>query len=149
MSFKMEKNNINEILNVLETKGKKALFECGLKAETYAKENCPVDTGFLRNSITFALSGEGTNISSYSDDAHTKSGSYAGIISDTGEMQMVLGSNVEYAPYIEFGTGRGAESGGRQTAFAGGFGHGGRPFIRPAISDHVDMYKKIMQSNLR
>ena len=57
----------------------KALEQCGLLAETYAKMICPVDTGRLRNSITHAQLDEKTE---------------------------VIGSNVKYAPYVELGTRR-------------------------------------------
>lgn len=50
----------------------------GLKAEGYAKDDCPVDTGRLRNSITNKVVKEGeTNVGCY------------------------IGSNVEYASKIE------------------------------------------------
>lgn len=54
-----------------------ALNDSCLLVENTAKENCPVDSGQLRNSITSNVSGE------------------------TGE----VGTNVEYAPYVEYGTG--------------------------------------------
>ena len=50
---------------------KRALEICGGKAETYAKQLCPVDTGNLRNSITHKPEGTDTE---------------------------VIGTNVEYAP---------------------------------------------------
>ena len=49
----------------------------GGKAETYAKQLCPVDTGRLRNSITHAQVDEDTE---------------------------VIGTNVKYAPFGELGT---------------------------------------------
>ena len=49
----------------------------GGKAETYAKQLCPVDTGRLRNSITHAQVDEDTE---------------------------VIGTNVKYAPFVELGT---------------------------------------------
>lgn len=59
----------------------KLLSRRAIRVETRAKELCPVDTGRLRSSITWALG----------RDAH---GLYADI-----------GTNVFYAPFIEFGTG--------------------------------------------
>ena len=50
-----------------------ALEAIGLTAERHAKENCPVDTGRLRNSISHAVDG---------NDAY-------------------IGTNVEYAVYVE------------------------------------------------
>ena len=52
---------------------------CGGKAESYAKQLCPVDTGRLRNSITHQQI-----------DAKTE----------------VIGTNVKYAPFVELGTKR-------------------------------------------
>lgn len=57
------------------------LEACGLIAETYAKQESPVDTGRLRNSI-----------------AHTV---------DDEEPAAYIGTNVEYAIYQELGTSRG------------------------------------------
>ena len=53
------------------------LEEVGLTAEGYAKKKCPVDTGRLRNSITHEL------------DADAKA--------------VYIGTNVEYAIYVEKG----------------------------------------------
>lgn len=109
-----------------------ALEECGLIAEGYAKENCPVDTGNLRNSITHQVNAE--------------------------EGEMIIGSAVEYAPYIELGTGIYAtEGGGRQTPWAWQdskgdwhMTHGNRaqPFLKPAIADHMEEYNKIINAAL-
>jgi hypothetical protein len=55
----------------------RGLEACGMVAETYAKQECPVDTGRLRNSI-----------------AHTV---------DESEKAAYIGTNVEYGPYIEYG----------------------------------------------
>jgi len=52
------------------------LQKSGFTVEGQAKENAPVDTGRLRSSIT----------------------------SRVAEHQVFIGSNVEYAPYVEFGT---------------------------------------------
>ena len=53
----------------------RALEAIGLTAEGYAKENCPVDTGRLRNSISHAVK--------------------------TEEQAAYIGTNVEYAKYAE------------------------------------------------
>ena len=81
-----------------------ALEECGLAAEGYAKRLCPVDTGRLRNSIT-----------------HT-----------ADEDTAYVGTNVEYAPYVEMGTSRTRA----------------QPFIKPAVMDHTREYKQIIESRL-
>ena len=53
-NFKITKNNIKEILESMHDQIETALTECGMDAESYAKKECPVDTGRLRNSITFS-----------------------------------------------------------------------------------------------
>ena len=72
------KDNSQQILSALEKGIKNALEAIGLTAETYAKKATPVDTGRLRNSISHTVDGEAAYI----------------------------GSNVEYAPYVELGTSR-------------------------------------------
>ena len=100
---------------------------------TYAKEiitaKKAVDTGRLRNSITHATahySGAGT----YSDN-EGKSYSDATAKSSPRDNEVYIGTNVEYGPYIEFGT-------SRKNGAA-------RPFLRPAAMNHTDEYKKIVE----
>ena len=71
-------SNVNDILSALEKGKRNALTAIGATAETYAKKATPVDTGRLRNSISHSVDGEAAYI----------------------------GSNVEYAPYVELGTSR-------------------------------------------
>lgn len=88
----------------------KALRLVGGQAERLAKEIISemgaVDTGFLRNSITFALDGEQANVSEYQDDAENQQGEYHGEADENsdGTRSVMIGSNVYYAPYIEYGT---------------------------------------------
>lgn len=99
MAFKSYKS---EVLQALEQKISAGLEVIGGKAESYAKEICPVDTGRLRNSITHAQAGKDTE---------------------------VIGTNMEYGPYVELGT-------HKQAA---------QPFLRPAAEGHGSEYKAIMQ----
>lgn len=82
-----------------------ALEAVGLQAEGYAKKLCPVDTGNLRNSITHR----------------------------TEENNEVIGTNVEYAPYVELGTQRTKA----------------QPFLKPAAADHTGEYEKIIEQYLK
>lgn len=84
----------------------RALEEIGLAAEGYAKRACPVDTGNLRNSITHAV--------------------------ESAEDAVYVGTDVEYAPYVEMGT--------RRTA--------AQPFLRPAATEHGSTYRDILRRNL-
>ena len=97
---------------------KKALEEIGIEAEGHAKE---IDTGRLRNSTTWAVGGENPNASGYS-----------GIAPKKDEPCVYIGTNVHYAPYIEFGTNK----------------MPARAFIRPAVEDFGDQYKEIVENNL-
>ena len=72
------KDNSEQVLSALEKGKRNALTAIGATAETYAKKATPVDTGRLRNSISHAVDGEA----------------------------VYIGSNVEYAPYVELGTSR-------------------------------------------
>lgn len=104
-----------------EAQIKRALTIMGETAEGYAKLKCPVDTGRLRNSITHEVNTDGKFVR--------------------------IGTNVEYAPYVEFGTGRNAHSG-----MGGNQSRGGQkpqPYLRPAIADHVSEYKEIAERELR
>lgn len=121
-----------EVYKELEAACQRALEKCGLVAEGHAKKMCPVDTGNLRNSIT-----------------HT--------VTDSGERAAYVGTNSEYGVYVECGTGV-YYPGGRQTPWvyqdAKGdwhLTHGQRaqPYIKPAVADHADQYKKIIESELK
>ena len=64
-----------------------------------------VDTGRLRGSISHAV----------------------------GDKEVFIGTNVEYAPYVELGTHKMAA----------------RPFLRNAISHYTDDYKRIIEEGLK
>ena len=127
------KDYSEEVLNELEDAVKVALKVCGETAETYAKKACPVDTGLLKNSITYALAGEKPAVSSYKANKGDGHGSYSGTApSDgSGSYSVCLGTNVEYAETVELGKG--------QTK---------QPYISPAIKDHADKYRQIIKKYL-
>ena len=95
-----------------------ALNEACMVVEKDAKQRCPVDDGTLRGSIT----------------------------SEVEDNQGIVGTNVEYAPYVEFGTGLFAANGdGRQTPWtyrdAKGewhttVGQHPQPFLQPALDNN-------------
>lgn len=124
-------DNSKEVLAAMHEAAARALEKCGLVAEGYAKNLCPVDTGNLRNSITHTV--------------------------DEQEQAAVIGTNNEYAAYVELGTGKYAE-GGRPTPWvyqdAKGnwhMTHGQRaqPFLKPAVADHAAQYRDILESELK
>lgn len=100
-------NNLPLFQSAYQKALQNGLDAIGMTAETHAKKDAPVDTGRLRNSITYAV--------------------------DTGEKAVYIGTNVEYAPYVELGT-------SRQKA---------QPFLRPAATEHSEQYKRIMEAALK
>ena len=136
-------DNSAEILNALDQASAKIMTMIGIKAEKYAKALCPVGTpestgikgyrgGTLRNSITFNV---------------TSSGSSA---------ELSVGTNVEYAPYVELGTGPyftpPPEWEQFDTAKGSGIGKGyvrPRPYLRPAIEDHIKEYADLAKTELK
>lgn len=156
-------DNSSLIEEELESAVLRALTKCGLTAEGYAKMLCTVDTGLLRNSITYALSGQPPAISSYTADKADKSGekkkgTYSGTAPNASgdEMSVYIGSNCEYAPYVELGTGQ-HYAGGRPTRWTYSDEHGqqhitggntAKPFLKPAIADHIEEYKNIIKQEL-
>lgn len=133
MSVKLT-DNTKQAIEEMEEALLRGLEKCGLAAEGYAKKLAePVDTGNLRNSITHKVVPE--------------------------EPAVYVGTNTEYAPYVEFGTGEHAEGGGgRPTSWVyqdakGNWhttrGQKPRPFIKPSIADHGPTYKAILEEELR
>ena len=139
MNINITESHVDEVISALNAAKPKILETIGLKAEKYAKALCPVGTvestgkkgyrgGTLRNSITHQI-----------DD-------------DT----VSIGSNVEYAPYVELGTGPNFTPPPEWESFdvptSKGTGHGyvrPRPYLRPAIEDHLDEYKDIIENELK
>ena len=100
-------SNVDRAIKAKDAAINRALEKIGGKCETEAKKICPVDTGRLRASIT-----------------HVRSTSEK----DTE----IVGTNVEYAPYVELGT-------RYQRA---------QPYLRPAVENHVQEYKEIVEKEL-
>lgn len=104
MSYSI-KDNSKEVLEALAEAKKRGLEAIGITAEGHAKKITPVDTGRLRNSIGHA----------------------------TDDEAAYIGSNVEYAPYVELGS-RGRE---------------GKHMLQRAATEHADEYKRIMEDALK
>lgn len=122
-----------------------ALEACGAlavgKAVDYANTASPkpvVDTGLLRNSITYALGGEIPKKQIYSASKKKKgvkqSGRYEGQApaDGKGRRTLYIGSNVYYFVYNELGTTK----------------MGARPMLRPALEKHVSEYKQLIEQVL-
>lgn len=126
----------DEVLSALDASLARGLEKCGLVAEGYAKKLCnspgKFGTGALRNSIT-----------------HT--------VTNSGERAAYVGTNSEYGVYVECGTGI-YYPGGRQTPWvyqdAKGdwhltHGQRAKPFIKPAVAEHGEQYKRIIEAELK
>jgi len=90
--------------------------------ESAAKLRCPVDTGNLRGSITHKVKRK--------------------------ELCVNIGTNVEYAPFIEFGSGekrinQGFKGLGKSSGKSGGKA---QPFLRPALYESKSAIRQIMRS---
>ena len=99
------KDNTKEVLSALEKAIERGLEAIGLTAEGHAKKETPVDTGRLRNSISHAVE----------------------------DKSAYIGTNVEYAPYIELG------ARGRQ----------GKHMLQRAATEHTAEYKRLLEDSIK
>lgn len=104
--LEIRENNTEQVAAALNFAIAKALTKIGQQAEGNAKLICPTDTGRLKNSITNQI--------------------------DMQENAVYIGTNVEYAPYVELGTRR----------------QDPHPYLRPAAADHADEYRAILKGCL-
>jgi len=107
-----------------------SLMKIGERGAEKADANAPIDTGLLHNSITYALGGKPPAKQGYSADSGGKTGTYSGTHGGTDE-EVYIGTNVKYAPYVEFGHGVRAESGMGGNPKIGGVP--ANPFLRSAL----------------
>ena len=107
---------------------------CAL-VERSAKEKAPKGSGELRRSITSKIEGSGT------------------------ELQGIIYTPLEYAPYVEYGTGLFAENGGRQDVpwcykddegnWHTTSGMHPQPFMRPAFNENREQILRIFKEALK
>lgn len=121
-------DNSDEILRLFKDTSLKALERCGLQGEGYAKDLCPVDLGDLKNSISHK----------------------------TAENEAYIGTNKEYGPYVELGTGK-YTAGGRPTPWVyqdanGNWHHTdgqrAQPYLKPAVANHKQTYINIIKDEM-
>lgn len=151
-------DNSGKVLDATDEAIEKILEAWGIEIEKNAKlelENAPkrIDTGLLRNSITFAISGKAPRISHYRGTEESKyaerrkkgipTGSYSGIApSDSKDKKAVyIGTNVEYAIPIH--------EGARGGIFGSGKSLKPNRFLKNACEKNQnklkDMAKKILE----
>ena len=139
--IKVEKDLREQLLKATEEQIALALEACGSAVERNASDYCPVETGFLRNSITYALGGEKPEKTSYRADKHDKQGKikeghYDGTApkDSIGKRSVIIGSNLPYARKMEFG--------GSKVKAPNGY-------LRIAITRHLDEYKNLITNILK
>lgn len=101
-------SNVDEVTEALEEKVEAWLEAIGLDAEGTAAQKAPVDTGRLKDSISHAVV--------------------------PSEKAVYIGTNVEYAPYQEFGTSRGVP---------------GKHFLQFGATAHQSEYKSLLEEQLK
>ena len=133
------RDNTEEVLNALEAAIRRGNEAIGMTAERHAKKKCPVDTGRLRNSITYALAGEETHVKSYkankkkAGEKERKTYTYEGTADGKKGSGVYIGTNVEYAVFVE----NGAQ--GRTAVH----------FLQDAAANHSDEYKRLMEDSMK
>lgn len=136
LSFKIVKDDSIKCIKLKDKAVLLALTEMGLEMERSAKQHeTRVDTGLLRNSITYALDGSGAAIGEYHADKGGGSGSYSGTTpaEGGGKRAVYVGTNVEYAGFVENGT-------SKMTA---------TPFIGPAVNGQNGKFAAILEKHMR
>lgn len=142
MKIKLEFNedDVNRIIKELEWETTDSMstlltFKKALaKVERSAKQKAPKDTGALRRSITSKVEREGDDFVGY------------------------VFTPLEYAPYVEYGTGLFAESGGRKDVpwnyqddkgeWHSTSGQKPQPFMRPALQENREEILRILKRDM-
>lgn len=99
------KDNTEQVLSAMEKAIERGLESIGLTAESYAKKITPFNTGRLRNSITHA----------------------------TEDKAAYVGTNVEYAQFVELG------ANGRKA----------HHMLQRAATEHTAEYKRLMEDSIK
>lgn len=130
---------LEEVLNSLEELADGAKYEAALGracalVEREAKTKAPKDTGALARSIESKIEKDGD------------------------EIRGVVFTPLEYAPYVEYGTGLFAEDGGRRDVpwnyqddkgeWHSTSGQKPQPFMRPALDENREQILRILKEGL-
>lgn len=116
----IREDNAEYIANAISRGLAKALDRIGAAMQSHAQQLCPVDTGRLRNSITYKLGGGGFGFPGH------------GASLGSGDNTITVGTDVEYAAYVELGTSRMAA----------------RPYLLPAATEYADEYRRIVEGEI-
>lgn len=136
----IEIRNLDEVLAAIDEMGdttrvRQAFGKACAVVERAAKEKAPKDTGELRRSITSRIE------------------------ENNGKLEGVIFTPLEYAPYVEYGTGLFAEQGGRQDVpwnyqddqgeWHRTSGQHPQPFMRPALNENREKIIRILKEALK
>ena len=134
--IELQLKNLDGVLAAIEEIGntdgvKQALGKACAVVERSAKEKAPKDTGELRRSITSRVEER------------------------DGKIEGIIFTPLEYAPYVEYGTGLFAENGGRKDVpwcykddkgeWHTTSGQHPQPFMRPALNENREMIIRILK----
>lgn len=139
MRIEFDVTNLNAVLDAIDDIGdgqqlRSALGRACALLEREAKQKAPKDTGALRRSITSKIETE------------------------NGELVGIVYTPLEYAPYVEYGTGLFAESGGRTDVpwnyqddegnWHTTSGQKPQPFMRPALDENRENVIRILKEGI-
>lgn len=139
MRIEFDITNLNAVLDAIDDIGdgqqlRSALGRACALLEREAKQKAPKDTGALRRSITSKIETE------------------------NGELVGIVYTPLEYAPYVEYGTGLFAESGGRTDVpwnyqddegnWHTTSGQKPQPFMRPALDENREKVIRILKEGI-
>lgn len=135
MKLKFEVENADSLQLLDEIALRNAMGRAMAIVERSAKEKAPKDTGALRRSITSEIGYEG------------------------GELVGTVFTPLEYAPYVEYGTGLFAEKGGRKDVpwcyqddkgeWHTTSGQKPQPFMRPALNENREEIVRMIKEALK
>ena len=132
MSVKVKvTDNSDAVRRAFREKVQLALKIVGEAAVGYAIEDVPVDTSRLKNSLTFATSTK-IGVAGNTEVNHAQDSTPRAL---PPENVVCIGTNVEYAQYVEF----------RDVNHISGKAH----FLRDAVFDHTDEFKNKIEVTLK
>lgn len=112
-------DNAGEFLKALPEQVEQALTAIGIAGETNAKKEITRAVYDTKPSPNYVRTGRLRNSLTHAVDM--------------GQQCVILGSNVEYAAPVELGTSR----------------MKARPYLRPAVADYADEYRKLAEMAMR
>lgn len=141
------KDNTQKVLSETDQAIERALNIIGAEAEKYAKNLVLVDTGLLKNSITFVTQTHPG--STFKDVSSSDGGGGTAFVSKSSggtrygveeqveldeKNSVVIGTNVSYGIYVETKSYK---------------GKGPNHFLTRAVNDHIDKYKRILEEEIK